>query len=98
MLTLHPKELTLSALQAYLVHAIAPRPVAFVSTIDKSGNVNLSPFSFFNAFSTSPPVLVFSPARSGRTNSTKHTHDNVVEVPEVVINVVTYEMVHQMSL
>ena len=98
MITIDPKEVPVPALQAYIVHSIAPRPVAFVSTIDKSGNVNLSPFSFFNAFSTSPPVLVFSPARSGRTNSTKHTHDNVVEVPEVVINVVTYEMVHQMSL
>ena len=98
MLTLNPKELSIPALQAYLVHAIAPRPVAFVSTIDKNGNVNLSPFSFFNAFSTNPPVVVFSPARSGRTNTTKHTHDNVIEVPEAVINVVTYDMVHQTSL
>lgn len=98
MLTLNPKEIPIPALQAYMVHAIAPRPVAFVSTIDKEGNVNLSPFSFFNAFSANPPVVVFSPARSGRTNATKHTHDNVVEVPEAVINVVTYEMVHQMSL
>jgi flavin reductase (DIM6/NTAB) family NADH-FMN oxidoreductase RutF len=95
---LDPKEIPIPALQAYLVHAIAPRPVAFVSTIDKEGNVNLSPFSFFNAFSTNPPVVVFSPARSGRTNITKHTHDNVLEVPEVVINVVNYDMVHQMSL
>ncbi|MBI4930636.1 MAG: flavin reductase family protein [Bacteroidetes bacterium] len=98
MLTIHPKEISVPALQAYLVHAIAPRPVAFVSTVDKNGNVNLSPFSFFNAFSTNPPVVVFSPARSGRTNTTKHTHDNVMEVPEAVINVVTYDMVHQTSL
>lgn len=98
MLTINPKEIPVPALQAYLVHAIAPRPVAFVSTVDKKGNVNLSPFSFFNAFSTNPPVVVFSPARSGRTNTTKHTHDNVIEVPEAVINVVTYDMVHQTSL
>lgn len=98
MLTLNPKELSIPALQSHLVSAIAPRPVAFVSTIDKNGNPNLSPFSFFNAFSSNPPVLVFSPARSGRTNATKHTHDNVLEVPEAVINVVTYDMVHQTSL
>ena len=98
MIRLDPKELAIPALQAYLVHAIAPRPVAFVSTVDKKGNVNLSPFSFFNAFSSNPPVVVFSPARSGKTNTTKHTHDNVLEVPEVVINVVNYDMVHQMSL
>jgi len=98
MLTLNPKELPIPVLQGYLVSAIAPRPVAFVSTVDKNGNINLSPFSFFNAFSSNPPVLVFSPARSGRTNSTKHTHDNVLEVPEAVINVVTFDMVHQTSL
>ena len=98
MVKLDPKEIPIPVLQAYLVHAIAPRPVAFVSTVDKEGNVNLSPFSFFNAFSTNPPVVVFSPARSGRTNVTKHTHDNVLEVPEAVINVVNYDMVHQMSL
>ncbi len=98
MITLDPKELPIPSLQAYLVHSIAPRPVAFVSTIDKKGNVNLSPFSFFNAFSSNPPVVVFSPARSGRTNATKNTHDNVLEVPEAVINVVNYDMVHQMSL
>lgn len=98
MLTLNPKELSIPALQGYLVHAIAPRPVAFVSTIDRKGNINLSPFSFFNAFSSNPPVVVFSPARSGKDNTTKHTHDNVLEVPEAVINVVTYDMVHQTSL
>ncbi len=98
MLTINPKELPIPALQAYLSHSIAPRPVAFVSTIDKNGNPNLSPFSFFNIFSTSPPIAVFSPARSGRTNTIKHTHENVNEVPEAVINVVTYDMVHQTSL
>lgn len=98
MFTVNPKELPIPVLQAYLSHAIAPRPVAFVSTIDKNGTPNLSPFSFFNIFSTSPPVVVFSPARSGRTNTIKHTHENVSEVPEAVINVVTYDMVHQASL
>ncbi len=98
MLTLNPKELAIPALQAYLSHAVAPRPVAFVSTIDKNGVPNLSPFSFFNIFSTSPPIAVFSPARSGRTNTIKHTHENVNEIPEAVINVVTYDMVHQTSL
>lgn len=98
MLTLNPKDLAVPALQAYLSHAVAPRPVAFVSTIDKNGVPNLSPFSFFNIFSTSPPIAVFSPARSGRTNTIKHTHENVLEVPEAVINVVTYDMVHQTSL
>lgn len=98
MITYVPGEMPVPALQAWLSHAIAPRPVAFVSTIDKGGNVNLSPFSFFNVFSTRPPVVVFSPARSGRTNTTKNTHDNVLEVPECTINVVTHSMVHQMSL
>ena len=98
MLTIDPKELPIPALQAYLSHAVAPRPVAFVSTIDKKGNPNLSPFSFFNLFSTSPPVAVFSPARSGRTGAVKHTHENILEVPEAVINVVTYDMVQQTSL
>lgn len=78
--------------------AIAPRPICFASTVDKNGNVNLSPFSFFNMFSSSPPVMVFSPARSGRDNSLKNTHENVLEVPEVVINVVNHDMVEQMSL
>jgi flavin reductase (DIM6/NTAB) family NADH-FMN oxidoreductase RutF len=78
--------------------SIGPRPIAFASTIDSQGNRNLAPFSFFNVFSANPPILIFSPARSGRTNTTKDTHNNVLEVPEVVINVVTYDMVHQMSL
>ena len=82
----------------YLLHAIAPRPVCFASTINKKGEVNLSPFSFFNLFSSNPPVVIFSPARKVRDNSTKHTLQNVLEVPEVVINIVTYDMVQQQSL
>ena len=84
--------------QYYLQHVIAPRPICFASTIDKAGNVNLSPFSFFNLFSSNPPVLIFSPARRVRDNTTKHTLQNVLEVPEVVINIVTYDMVQQVSL
>ena len=84
--------------QSYLQHAIAPRPICFASTIDKEGNVNLSPFSFFNLFSSNPPIVIFSPARRMRDNSTKHTLQNVMEVPEVVINMVDYDMVQQMSL
>ncbi len=84
--------------QYYLQHVIAPRPVCFASTIDKEGNVNLSPFSFFNLFSSNPPIAVFSPSRRIRDNTTKHTLENVLEVPEVVINIVTYDMVQQMSL
>ncbi|MFN4286724.1 MAG: flavin reductase family protein [Lacibacter sp.] len=84
--------------QAWLQHAIAPRPIAFVSTIDQAGNVNLSPFSFFNLFSSNPPVVVFSPARKVRDNTTKHTLDNVLEVPEAVISIVDYDMVQQISL
>lgn len=84
--------------QYYLQHAIAPRPICFASTIDKDGRVNLSPFSFFNLFSSNPPVVVFSPARRVRDNTTKHTLENVLEVPEVVISIVTYEMVQQTSL
>lgn len=81
-----------------LAGSIGPRPIAFVSTIDKDGNVNLSPFSFFNAFGVNPTTLIFSPSRRGRDNTTKHTYQNVKEVPEVVINVVTFDMVEQMSL
>jgi flavin reductase (DIM6/NTAB) family NADH-FMN oxidoreductase RutF len=84
--------------QYYLQHVIAPRPICFASTIDKDGNVNLSPFSFFNLFSSNPPIVVFSPARRVRDNTTKHTLENVLEVPEVVINIVTYDMVQQQSL
>lgn len=98
MLSLTPSELTIPKLHQLLLGSVGPRPICFASTIDANGNRNLAPFSFFNVFSANPPILVFSPARSGRTGETKHTHDNVKEVPEVVINVVTYEMVHQMSL
>jgi flavin reductase (DIM6/NTAB) family NADH-FMN oxidoreductase RutF len=84
--------------QGYLNAAIAPRPICFASTIDASGRVNLSPFSFFNLFSTTPPILIFSPSRRVRDNTTKHTWNNVQEVPEVVINIVDYPMVQQVSL
>src|SRR5687767_13299785 len=84
--------------QNYLQHAIAPRPICFASTIDKAGNINLSPFSFFNLFSTNPPVVIFSPSRRVRDNTTKHSLQNVLEVPEVVINIVDYDMVQQVSL
>jgi len=98
MLTINPKEVKTSELHSYLLGAIAPRPIAFASTIDKNGGLNLSPFSFFNIFSTKPPIIIFSPARSGRTGSTKNTFDNIKEVPEVVINVVNYAIVQQASL
>lgn len=84
--------------QYYLQHVIAPRPICFASTVDKTGNVNLSPFSFFNLFSSHPPIVVFSPSRRVRDKTTKHTLQNVLEVPEVAINIVTYDMVHQTSL
>jgi flavin reductase (DIM6/NTAB) family NADH-FMN oxidoreductase RutF len=96
--TLNPKTLSQPELYSIMSTAIAPRPICFASTVDKEGNVNLSPFSFFNMFSSSPPVMIFSPARSGRDNSLKHTHQNVVEVPQVVINVVSHAMAEQMSL
>jgi flavin reductase (DIM6/NTAB) family NADH-FMN oxidoreductase RutF len=92
------KDLTAPQKQNYLQHAIAPRPICFASTVDKAGNVNLSPFSFFNLFSSNPPIVIFSPARRVRDNTTKHTLQNVMEVPEVVINIVDYDMVHQTSL
>ena len=84
--------------QYYLQHVVAPRPICFASTIDQAGNVNLSPFSFFNLFSANPPIVVFSPSRKVRDNSVKHTLENVLEVPEVVISIVTYDMVQQVSL
>lgn len=95
---LDSQQLKPAELQNYLQHCIAPRPICFASTISKSGQVNLSPFSFFNLFSSNPPVVVFSPARRVRDNTTKHTLQNVEEVPEVVINIVTYDMVQQTSL
>ena len=75
-----------------------PRPICFASTVDADGNVNLSPFSFFNLFSTNPPVIIFSPSRRGRDNTTKHTLQNLLEVPEVAVNIVSYDMVQQVSL
>ncbi|MGB1729171.1 MAG: flavin reductase family protein [Crocinitomicaceae bacterium] len=98
MKSINPKEIEIPKLHRYLLGSIGPRPIAFASTIDSKGNINLAPFSFFNVFSANPPIMIFSPARSGRTNESKDTYNNVKEVPEVVINVVTHEMVHQMSL
>ncbi|MBL7841710.1 MAG: flavin reductase family protein [Cyclobacteriaceae bacterium] len=98
MITINPKDLAVPKLQAYLQSAVSPRPIAFVSSIDKVGNVNLSPFSFFNMFSMNPPILVFSPSRRVRDNSEKHTLENIREVDEVVINIVNYSMVQQTSL
>ncbi len=98
MLTVNPKEIPQQQLHSYLLGAVGPRPIAFASTIDKDGNSNLAPFSFYNVFSSNPPIAIFSPARGGKTGITKHTHDNVKEVPEVVLNIVNYNMVQQMSL
>ena len=98
MLTLNLKPLSPADVQNYLQHAVAPRPVCFASTIDKDGNVNLSPFSFFNLFSSNPPIVIFSPARRVRDNTTKHSLQNVHEVKEVVINIVDHDMVQQVSL
>ena len=92
-----PKETSVQKFHQLMLGSIAPRPIAFASTIDKEGRPNLSPFSFFNAFGANPPVVVFSPSRRGKDNTTKHTFENVKEVPEVVINAVTYEMVQKMS-
>ncbi len=98
MYIINPKEIKPQEFHAYMLGAIAPRPIAFASTIDKNGNPNLSPFSFFNAFGSNPPLVIFSPALRGRDGATKNTLDNVREVGEVVINVVTYDMVQQASL
>ena len=92
------QQLTPAQRQSWLQHAIAPRPIAFASTIDKAGNVNLSPFSFFNLFSSNPPIIIFSPARRVRDNTIKHTLENVMEVAEVGINICDYDMVQQVSL
>ncbi|MBI1838650.1 MAG: flavin reductase family protein [Flavobacteriia bacterium] len=98
MLSIDPKTLPIPKLHQYLLGAIGPRPIAFASTVDSEGHDNLAPFSFFNVFSANPPILIFSPARSGRTNETKDTYKNVKAIPEVVINVVNHAIVHQMSL
>ena len=98
MFTINPKEIKTGLFHSYMLSAIAPRPIALASTIDQQGNPNLSPFSFFNAFGSNPPLVVFSPARRVRDNTTKHTLQNVYEVKEVVINVVNFAMVQQTSL
>jgi flavin reductase (DIM6/NTAB) family NADH-FMN oxidoreductase RutF len=98
MKTIDPKAVSTAALHGYMLGAVTPRPIAFASTIDSAGNVNLSPFSFFNVFSANPPIMIFSPARRGRDNTTKHTYENVLQVKEVVINIVNYDIVQQMSL
>ncbi|WP_064196901.1 MULTISPECIES: flavin reductase family protein [Emticicia] len=98
MLTLNPKELDPRVFYSYMTGAVAPRPIAFASTIDKEGNVNLSPFSFFNIMGINPPILVFAPNNRGRDGSKKDTILNLEEIPEVVINIVDYNMVQQMSL
>jgi flavin reductase (DIM6/NTAB) family NADH-FMN oxidoreductase RutF len=98
MLSIDPKEIPTGKLHGYLLGAVAPRPIAFASTIDADGNPNLSPFSFFNVFGSNPPLMIFSPARRVRGNTTKHTLQNAEETKEVVINVVSYPIVQQMSL
>ena len=98
MKKIDPYNIPNPAVHQYLLGAIGPRPIAFASTVDKDGNPNLSPFSFFNAFGVNPTTLIFSPSRRGRDNTTKHTYENLKEVPEVVINVVTFAMVEQTSL
>lgn len=98
MLSINPKEVSVQVLQKFLQNAVAPRPICFASTISKNGEPNLAPFSFFNIFSSNPPIAVFSPAYSGRTGAPKDTLLNVREVPEVVINMVNYNMVQQTSL
>lgn len=96
--SISPEDISTAELHAYMLGAVAPRPIAFASTVNAKGEVNLSPFSFFNVFSANPPIMIFSPARRVRNNTTKHTLENVLEVPECVINIVTEEIVHQASL
>ena len=98
MLSIDPKDIPTAKLHGYLLSAVAPRPIAFASTMDAEGRPNLSPFSFFNVFSANPPVMIFSPARRVRNNTTKHTLENAQATKEVVINVVNHDIVHQMSL
>lgn len=98
MLTIDPNEIPTAKLHSYLLNAVAPRPIAFASTIDKKGKVNLSPFSFFNVYSSNPPIMIFSANRRVRDNSTKHTLENILQTKEVVINIVNYDLVHQASL
>ena len=98
MVSIDPKEIPTAKLHGYLLGAVAPRPIAFASTIDADGNPNLSPYSFFNVFSANPPIMIFSPARRVRNNTTKHTLENAIATKEVVINVVNHAIVQQMSL
>ncbi|MEJ2004760.1 MAG: flavin reductase family protein [Cyclobacteriaceae bacterium] len=98
MKTIDPREISAGEMHAFLLGGVVPRPIAFASTVDNKGRVNLSPFSYFNCFGANPPILIFSPARRGRDNTTKHTYENVLEVPEVVINMVDFNIVEQMSL
>ena len=98
MLSISPNEISIPLLHQYLSGAISPRPICFASTVDAAGNHNLAPFSFFNVFSAKPPIAIFSPNLSGRTGQPKDTHLNIKEVPECVINMVSYNMVQQMSL
>ena len=98
MISINPKEISVSELHRYLLGSVGPRPIAFASTIDKNGNKNLAPFSYFNVFSANPPIAIFSPARRVRDNTTKHTLENILITKEVVINIVNYDMVQQMSL
>jgi flavin reductase (DIM6/NTAB) family NADH-FMN oxidoreductase RutF len=98
MITVSAKDTPQPQFHGFLLGAVGPRPIAFASTVDKDGRPNLAPFSFFNVFSSNPPIAIFSPALSGRDGSSKHTLDNVKEVPEVVLNIVNYNMVQQMSL
>ena len=98
MITVSAKDTPQPKFHGFLLGAVGPRPIAFASTIDKDGRPNLAPFSFFNVFSSNPPIAIFSPALSGRDGSSKHTLNNVKEIPEVVLNIVNYNMVQQMSL
>ena len=98
MLTINPNEIETRLLHQYLIGSVGPRPICFASTVDRDGKPNLAPFSFFNVFSANPPILVFAPNNSGRTGEPKHTFLNAKAVPEVVINVVTAEMVEQMNV
>jgi len=98
MLSINPQDIPIQQLHGYLLGAVAPRPICFASTVDGEGNVNLSPFSYFNVFSANPPIMIFSPARRVWDNSTKHTLENILKTKEVVINIVSHAMVHQVSL
>ncbi|MAN59972.1 MAG: flavin reductase [Flavobacteriaceae bacterium] len=98
MISINPQDISTGALHGHLLGAVSPRPICFASTVDGQGHVNLAPYSFFNVFSAKPPIMVFSPARRVRDNTTKHTLENILETKEVVVNIVSYQMVQQMSL